>query len=69
MGCCEFELLELSQYKVVSKVKNQHRTKNFRDKIRCYNCNELIEHEFFKKQFIGFAVRINCPGCGWKFEG
>ena len=69
MGCCEFELLELSQYQVVSKIKNQHRTKNFRDKIRCCQCDAIIEHEFLKKNFLGFTVRMNCPRCGWKFEG
>ena len=69
MGCCEFELLELSQYRVVSKVKNQHRTNDFRAKIRCYQCNEIIEHEFLKKNLLGFSVRISCPGCDWKFEG
>ena len=69
MGCCEFELLELSQYQVVSKIKNQYRTKNFRDKIRCCQCDAIIEHEFSKKKFLGFTVRIKCPGCGWRFEG
>jgi hypothetical protein len=69
MGCCELDLLELRQYQIVTKVKNQHRTKNFRNKIRCCQCNEIIEHEFLKKNLFGFAVRINCPGCGWKFEG
>ncbi len=69
MGCCEFELLELSQYKVISKIKNQHRTKNFRDKTHCCQCNGIVEHEFLKKKFFGFTVRISCSGCGWKFEG
>jgi hypothetical protein len=68
MGCC-LDLLELRQYQMVMKVKSQHRTKNFGDKIRCCQCNEIIEHEFLKKNLLGFAVRINCPGCGWKFEG
>ena len=68
MGCC-LDLLELRQYQIVGKVKKQHRTKNFRDKIRCCQCNEIIEHEFLKKNLLGFTVRIKCPGCGWQFEG
>jgi len=69
MGCCELDLLELRQYQIVLKVKNQHRTKKFGGQIRCCQCNEIIEHEFLKKSFFGFTVRINCPGCGWKYEG
>jgi hypothetical protein len=68
MGCC-LDLLELRQYQLVMKVKSQYRTKNFQDKIRCSQCNEIIEHEFVKKNLLGFEVRISCPCCGWKFEG
>jgi hypothetical protein len=55
------DLLEPSEYWIVLKVKSQHRTNNFRDKIRCCQCNEIIEHEFLKKNLLGFAVRISCP--------
>ncbi len=68
MGCC-LDLLEMRLYQVVLKVKNQHRMGNVGDPIRCHTCNGSVEHEFVKKQFLGFTVRIACPQCGWKFEG
>ena len=69
MGCCDFEIVELGLYKLIAKVKNQHRTGNVGDALRCHACNGTIKHEFVKKNFIGFTVRIACPQCGWKFEG
>lgn len=68
MGCCEFELLEMSQYRVVCKVKNQHRTKSS-GPIFCHLCNSAVQHAFLRKDFIGFKVSITCPQCGWAFEG
>ena len=68
MGCCEFELLEMSEYRIVARVKNQHRTGKS-DPIPCHLCNSAVNHAFIKKNFIGFSVRISCPQCGWTFEG
>ena len=68
MGCCNFDLLEMRLYEVVAKVKNQHRTR-IRDAVRCHTCNGPVEHEFVKKHFIGFTVRIKCTQCNWEFEG
>jgi hypothetical protein len=56
-------------YQIVAKVKNQHRTGKFTDPIRCHTCTGNIEHEFVKKDFFGFTVRIRCTQCGWEFEG
>ncbi len=68
MGCC-LDLLEMRLYQVVLKVKNQYRTGNVGDPIRCHTCAGNVVHEFVKTQFLGFTVRIACPQCGWKFEG
>ena len=68
MGCC-LDLLEMRLYQVVAKVKNQHRTGDFRDTVRCHACNGAVEHAFVKKQFLGFTVRITCARCGWEFLG
>ena len=62
MGCCEFELVEMSLYKIVAKVKNQHRTGST-GPILCHLCNNELEHAFLKKHYIGFSVRITCPQC------
>jgi hypothetical protein len=69
MGCCDFELEEMKLYQIVAKVKNQYRTGNVCDTIRCHLCNGAVTHEFREKHFIGFSVRITCPQCGWDFEG
>ena len=69
MGCCDFDLLEMRLYRIVAKVKNQHRTGNVGDAIGCHRCDGNVEHEFVKRQFIGFTVRIACVKCGWEFEG
>ncbi|WP_319587016.1 hypothetical protein [uncultured Desulfobulbus sp.] len=68
MGCCEFELLEMSVYRIVLQVKNQHRTGKG-GPIPCHLCNCAVDHAFIKKRLLGFNVRINCPQCGWTFEG
>lgn len=68
MGCCDFELLEMSLHRVVMKVKNQHRTGNC-GPIRCHLCDRAVDHMLLKKHFIGFSVRITCPQCDWTFEG
>ena len=47
MGCC-LELLEMRLYQVAAKVKNQHRTGDFRDTVRCHTCNGTVEHAFVK---------------------
>ena len=68
MGCCDFELLEMSLYRVVMKVKNQHRTGGS-GPVLCHICSSAVDHVYVKKQFIGFSVRITCPLCSWTFEG
>ena len=69
MGCCSFDLREKLVYQIVAKVKNQHRTKNFSDKIKCMDCGGILEHEMVRKNRIGFSVNIKCQKCGWEFEG
>ena len=70
MGCCSIILHEKVVYQMVAKVKNQHRTGNFAEKIRCVNsCYGILEHEIIKKNKVGFTVSIRCPKCNWKFEG
>lgn len=68
MGCCNFELQEVSLYKLVAKVKNQHRTKSS-GPMYCHLCQNEVEHAFLKKDFIGFSVKISCRHCGWTFQG
>ena len=68
MGCCDFELLEMSVCRVVNKVKNQHRTGKD-GPIACHLCNGEVDHAFVKKHFLGFSVRVTCPRCNWTFEG
>lgn len=68
MGCC-LEVEELTLYKTVAKVKNQYRTGIFLPVVCCYKCNGVLEHKFMQKQFLGFTIRVDCPHCGWKFEG
>lgn len=68
MGCCDFELEEMSLYRIVAQVKNQHRTRSS-GPIHCHLCNNEVKHEFVKKHYVGFSVRITCPQCGWTFEG
>jgi hypothetical protein len=68
MGCCEFELLEMSLYRIVAKVKNQYRTGKG-GPIPCHLCNGTVDHAFLNKRFLGFRVRITCSQCGWIFEG
>jgi hypothetical protein len=69
MGCCDLQLEEMTMYQTVMKLKNQYRTGKFSERIRCYRCNGILEHEFVKKQFLGFTIRIECPKCGLKHEG
>ncbi len=69
MGCCDFELPEMNLYRIVAIVKNRYRTGTLGEKIECHICQTALEHDFVKKHFIGFSVRICCPRCGWEFEG
>lgn len=70
MGCCDFDLPEMGLYRTVAKVKNQHRTGTVGEAVvRCHVCRGTVKHEFVKKHFIGFTVRMTCPRCGWEFEG
>ena len=68
MGCCEFELAEMSLYRIVAKVKNQYRT-GTGGPIACHLCSGEVEHAFMEKRLLGFRVKIRCPQCDWTFEG
>jgi len=70
MGCCSMILQEKIIYQVVAKIKDQHRTGNFNDRIQCVNnCDGILEHELIRRNRLGFTVSIRCPKCNWEFKG
>ncbi len=69
MGCCELELEEMTLYQTANRVKNQYRKGDFSDRVRCYRCNAILEHEFVKRNLLGFTIRIKCLQCGLEFQG
>jgi hypothetical protein len=69
LGCCDLELEEMHLYRMVAKVKNEHRTGKIGGIIKCHLCDGILIHEFIKKHLIGFSVHIMCPHCGFEFRG
>ena len=54
MGCCDFELLEMSVYRMVLKVKNQHRDRQRRPYSLPYlqlrGCPCICQETFYRFQ-------------------